>query len=90
MNTNQASTGATLRIKILGPGCGNCKRLEANARQALRQLGIEADLEKVDDIGDIMAYGIMRTPGLVINERVVDFGRVPSISEIVSLLADRL
>lgn len=86
MNTGQTSTDAALRIKILGPGCGNCRRLELHAREALRELGVEADLEKVEDIGDIMAYGIMRTPGLVVNESVLVAGRVPSVPEIVALL----
>ena len=90
MDTNQASTEATTRIKILGPGCGNCRRLEAHAHEAVRKLSIEADFEKVQDIDDIMAYGIMRTPGLVVNERVLVFGRVPSVEEIVSLIAEHL
>lgn len=90
MSTNQLSTDTTLRIKILGPGCANCKRLEANANQAVRQLGVDADLEKIQDIGDIMAFGVMRTPGLVLNETVLVSGRVPSVSEIVSLLAEQL
>lgn len=90
MNTSQTSTGTRVRIKILGPGCGNCRRLEAHALEAIRQMDMEADLEKVEDIGDIMAYGVMRTPGLVVNEKVLVFGRVPSVPEIVALLAEEI
>lgn len=79
-----------MTIKILGPGCGNCRRLEAHTREAIQRLGLELDLEKVEDINDIMAYGIMRTPGLVVDEKVLVSGRVPSIPEVVSLLSDRL
>lgn len=74
-------------IKILGSGCANCHRLEANARQALADLGLQADVEKVTDYADIAGYGVMRTPGLVVDERVVASGRVPSAAEIATLLA---
>ena len=73
-------------IKILGSGCANCHRLEANARQALADLGMQADVEKVTDYADIAGYGVMRTPGLVVDERVVVSGRVPSATEIAALL----
>ena len=90
MNTNTAPTETTVTLKILGPGCANCKRLEANVRQAVEQLGVQAELEKVEDITDIMAYGVMRTPALVVNEQVLFYGRVPSIPEIKALLSDSL
>lgn len=77
-----------MNIKILGTGCPNCKRLEAQTRRALERLGVQADVEKVEDIADIMAYGVMRTPALVVDERVVLSGRVPSVSEVATLLAD--
>jgi small redox-active disulfide protein 2 len=74
-------------IKILGSGCANCKRLEANATQALADLGIDATVEKVTDFGDIASYGVMKTPGLVVDERVLVSGRVPDAAEIATLLS---
>ena len=74
-------------IKILGPGCNNCERLEAHTREALTALGIDATVEKVTDYGEIAGYGVMRTPGLVVDERVVVSGRVPTAAEITKLLA---
>lgn len=73
-------------IKILGSGCSNCHRLEANAKEAVKALGLEAKFVKVTDIMAISAYNIMRTPGLVVDEKVVSYGRVPSPQEIKSLL----
>jgi len=79
-----------LTIKILGSGCPNCKRLEALTRQAVEQLGVEAEVSKVTDYNDIMKYDILSTPGLVINEKVVSSGRIPSPAEITSFLTDVL
>ena len=79
-----------LTIKVLGPGCANCKKLEAIARQAIDQLGIQADVIKVTEYPEIMAYNIMSTPGLVINEKVVSTGRIPSAAEITTWLANAL
>ncbi|MEA4826964.1 MAG: thioredoxin family protein [Clostridium sp.] len=73
-------------IKILGTGCRNCKNLEANAREAVKELGLDAVVEKVEDIKDIMAYGVMRTPALVIDEKVKVMGRVPKTEEIKEIL----
>lgn len=69
-------------IKILGSGCANCKRLYKNAEKAVQDLGLEASIEKVEDYKDIMAYGVMSTPALVVDEEVKIFGRVPSPHEI--------
>jgi small redox-active disulfide protein 2 len=69
-------------IKVLGSGCMNCKKLEANARKAVEELGIEATIEKVTDFKDIVAYGIMTTPALVIDEQVKIMGKVASVEEI--------
>jgi len=80
----------SMTIKVLGSGCANCRRLEAQTRRALQALGQQAEVVKVEDIESIMEYGILRTPGLVVNEQVVSSGRVPSASEITSLLADFL
>ncbi len=74
-----------LSIKILGSGCANCKRLEAETRAALDTAGIAYNLEKVTEYTDIMTYGILSTPGLVINEKVVSAGRIPARAKIVEL-----
>ena len=75
-------------IEVLGPGCNNCRRLEANAREAAALAGIDAEFVKVTDYGQIMAYGIMSTPGLVIDGKVVSYGRVPSAGDIAAWLAE--
>lgn len=74
-------------IKILGSGCANCHRLEANAKDALATLGMDATIEKVTDVADIASYGVMKTPGLVVDEQVLVSGRVPDVKEIARLLA---
>jgi small redox-active disulfide protein 2 len=79
-----------LRIQVLGPGCANCQKLEALARQAVAGLGVEAEVEKVSDMREIMARGVMATPGLAINDKVVSTGRVPSASEVMTLIANVL
>ena len=78
----------TMEIKVLGTGCANCKNLEAATRKAVEELGIEASVVKEEDIMKIMGYGIMRTPGLVIDEKVVLSGRVPTVSEIKTLITN--
>ena len=77
-------------IKVLGPGCANCQRLEAHTHEALAALGLAATVEKVTDYGEIASYGIMRTPGLVVDEQVVVSGRVPTAAEISELLSTTL
>jgi small redox-active disulfide protein 2 len=79
-----------MEIKVLGPGCANCKRLESVARAAVLEMGVEATLIKVTDWDKIMAYDIISTPGLVIDEKVVSSGRIPTKAEIVSLIATAL
>jgi small redox-active disulfide protein 2 len=73
-------------IKVLGSGCANCKRLEANARKAVEMLGIEAEIEKVTEYAEIMKYPILATPGLVVNEKLVSAGRIPNETEIADWL----
>jgi len=73
-------------IEVLGPGCNNCKRLEAAARQAVASTGIEAEVRHVTDYANIAARGVMNTPGLIIDSRVVSTGRVPSVAEIAGWL----
>lgn len=75
-----------MEIKVLGTGCPKCKKLEQLTRDAVSELGIEATIEKVEDIYKIMQFGVMRTPGLVVNGKVVMSGRLPKTSEIKELL----
>ncbi len=75
-----------MTIKILGPGCTNCKTLERRAREAAEGIGAEVAIEKVEDLQRIMSYGIMSTPGLVIDEKVVSQGRVLSVEAIKQLI----
>ena len=79
-----------LTIKVLGPGCENCKRLAWLTERAATHLGIEAQIVKVTDYTDIMKYNVMSTPGLVINEKVVSAGRIPSEAEITTFLTNAL
>ena len=76
------------KIEVLGPGCNNCMRLEKNTREAVAMAGIEAEIIKVTDYGQIMSYGIMSTPGLVIDGTVVSYGRVPSAGDIAVWLTE--
>ena len=75
-----------MEIKILGTGCKNCINLTKNTEEALQELGMEATIRKVTDMKDIAKYGIMRTPGVVIDEKVVSYGKVASVKEIEELL----
>ncbi len=76
-----------IEIKVLGPGCGSCKRLYAEAQKAVDQFGSPATITKVEDIKDIMAYKILATPALVINGEIKSAGRIPSAAEITTWLA---
>lgn len=77
-----------MEIKILGPGCPKCKTLERLTNEVVQQNGIEATVTKVEDIVAIMNYGIMTTPALVVNEKVVLKGRIPSVEELKKLLTN--
>jgi small redox-active disulfide protein 2 len=73
-------------IKILGTGCAKCDKLEENAKQAVTELGIDATIEKVESLMEIMKYGVMTTPALVVDEKVKVVGKVPSCEEIKKFL----
>jgi small redox-active disulfide protein 2 len=73
-----------MKIKVLGTGCAKCKMLYAEAQKAVAASGVEAELEKVEKIDEIMKYGVMVTPALVVEEQVKASGRIPPASEIVS------
>jgi small redox-active disulfide protein 2 len=74
-------------IKILGSGCANCKKLLANTEEAIKELNLDASIEKVEDINLIIDYGVMKTPALVVDEKVKAAGRVLSTQEIKDILA---
>ena len=79
-----------LKIKVLGPGCANCKRVEQIARNVIAELGIEAEIIKVTNYSEISEYPILSTPGLVIDEQVVSSGRIPSPAEVTSWVTTAL
>jgi len=76
-----------IRIEVLGPGCANCERLYRNTVRAVKELGLECEVEKITDLNVIMGYHIMATPGLVIDGVVKSSGRVPSVEQLKELLS---
>lgn len=78
-----------ISIKILGTGCKKCLHLESKVRELVSQNGIDAAVEKVTDINEMMGYGIMMTPGLVINEQVKSFGIIPKDDQILNWLKEQ-
>jgi small redox-active disulfide protein 2 len=79
-----------LTIKILGPGCDNCKKVEAVARKAAANMSVSANFVKITDWAEIKSYPILATPGLVIEEKLVCGGRIPNEAEVSSWLADAM
>ena len=79
-----------LTIKVLGSGCSNCHKVEDLAKQAVAQLAVDAQVEMVTDVKEIMRYGVMNTPGLVINDKVVSSGRVPALSQMMTMITNAL
>jgi len=79
-----------MEIKVLGGGCANCKRLEETVRAVVTEMGVDATIIKVTDFRNIMAYDILTTPGLVIDEKVVCSGRVPSKGDVTTWVVNAL
>ncbi|MCB9420314.1 MAG: TM0996/MTH895 family glutaredoxin-like protein [Ardenticatenaceae bacterium] len=79
-----------LTVKVLGSGCPNCQKVATAAQNAVSNLGVEAEIIKVTDYAQIMAYNVLATPGLVINEKLVSAGRIPSDAEVMTWVADAL
>jgi len=75
-----------MEIKVLGSGCANCKRLYENVKQAVKDLGVEANVLYVTDMVSIANSGLMRTPGLIINGKIASYGRVPVVDEVKELI----
>jgi len=75
-------------IEVLGPGCNNCRRVEANAREAVAIVGVEAEIIHVTDPRDIVGRGILSTPGVIIDGRIRSYGRVPSAGDIAAWLSE--
>ena len=73
-------------IKVLGSGCKNCVNLKENTQKALKETGIDAEIIKVENMKDIISYGVMQTPALVIDEKVVVSGRVATVKELIEIL----
>ena len=79
-----------LSIKVLGPGCANCVKVAQVAQQAVRRLGVEAEVEKITEIQEITKYRLLATPGLVINEKLVCAGRIPTAAEVTTWIVNAL
>ena len=76
-----------MEIIVYGPGCANCEKLANNAKQAAKELGVDAEVEKVEDINEMTKAGVMRTPGLAINGELKVTGKVADVAEIKELLS---
>ncbi len=83
---SEDTNDGTMVIKVLGSGCKKCNQLEESTKNAITQLGVEAKIEHVTDFGKIAAYGVMSTPALVINEKVVSFGKVLKTEEVIEFI----
>jgi small redox-active disulfide protein 2 len=79
-----------MNIKILGPGCARCQQLEKTVKEVVKELAIDATVEEVKDIKKFIDYNVMMTPGLVINEQVVSFGKVPTKAEVTQLIINAM
>ena len=80
--------GGKMEIKVLGTGCANCRRVYANAKKAVEELGVDVELEKVEDIDTIISFGVFMTPAVVINGKIKSSGRIPSTEELKKWLQE--
>lgn len=78
-----------MTIKVLGPGCARCKATVDSAKKAVAELGIAAEIEKIEDVETIMRYNVLATPGLVIDDKLRISGRVPTVQEIKDLIGGK-
>lgn len=78
-----------MKIKVLGPGCVKCRGMEHRVRKAVAELNLDADIEKVEDLQEIMQYGVMQTPALVIDEKVIVAGKLPTYKELKERIASQ-
>ena len=76
-----------MNVKVLGPGCQNCQSLELHVQKAAKQLGVDVELEKVERTKDIVSFGVMKTPALVIDGKVVSSGKVLTVDQVKELLS---
>ena len=79
-----------MKIKILGPGCGRCRQLEQTTKEVVKELGLDAEVDEVKDVKRITEYPILTTPGLVIDEKLVCSGRVPTKAEVTTFITTAL
>lgn len=77
-----------MEIKVLGMGCASCKKLEENVRLAVKELGLDAEVSKIEDMAAIMGYGVLKVPALVINEKVKSYGKVLSVGEAKAIIGN--
>ena len=80
----------SMQIKVLGPGCVNCHRLRSNVDQAVAELALDANVESVEDVAEMLGYGIMASPAMVVDEQVAFVGRVPDVARLKDLLSARV
>ncbi len=79
-----------MKIKVLGSGCARCRSLEQVTSKAVEDMGLDAEIEKVEDMRLIMGYGVMRTPALIINDKIILSGQVPDLGEMKEILNNNL
>jgi len=77
-----------MKVQVLGTGCAKCQKLEGHVREAIGELGVDADMEKIEDLDAITSFGVMMTPALAIDGEVKVVGKIPSVAEIQTMIAN--